>query len=299
MGIAFSEDFQTMAIAARDEIVLLRNSTQLAMHYPSKPNVYDAMYLPRASFYTNALDIHDLDFLGEQLVAVNTLFSCIMRVGHQFSFEPLWSPPFITELSGDDKCHLNGIAVENGNIRYATAFGRGDSARSWKATIPDSGIMIDLNSGDILSAGLAMPHSPRLVNGRLLALLSATGQLVEIDRSSGAVQVLKSLTGFVRGMAFYHGYLFIAHSRLRRESSSFGKLGLPYNERRAGITILHLESLAVVGEITYQQSVDEIYDVKILPGYIRPNILNNISDDFKYGLSTPEKTYWARKPETS
>ncbi|WP_367387850.1 DUF4915 domain-containing protein [Lewinella sp. LCG006] len=60
MGIALHGD--RMAIATKDEVIVLRNSPELAHHYPAKPAVYDSMFMPRASFFTGALDIHDLEF---------------------------------------------------------------------------------------------------------------------------------------------------------------------------------------------------------------------------------------------
>ena len=62
----------------------------------------------------------------------------------------------------------------------------------------------------------------------------------------------------------------------------------------AGISIIHLPTAAFVGELKYQASVDEIYDVQVLPGMMRPGILNTTTDDHKLGLSTPDATYWAQ-----
>ena len=39
----------------------------------------------------------------------------------------------------------------------------------------------------------------------------------------------------------------------------------------------------------------EIYDVHILPGKTRPNIMNTIRPDYKEGVTTPNSTYWAKK----
>ena len=43
----------------------------------------------------------------------------------------------------------------------------------------------------------------------------------------------------------------------------------------------------------YESSVDEIYDVQVLPGLKRPGILNTLSDIYKMGLSIPGSTFWA------
>ena len=51
----------------------------------------------------------------------------------------------------------------------------------------------------------------------------------------------------------------------------------------------------MVGQINYQASVEELYDVKVLPGMRRPNVMSTMKDDFRRALVTPEDTYWARE----
>jgi hypothetical protein len=50
-----------------------------------------------------------------------------------------------------------------------------------------------------------------------------------------------------------------------------------------------------VGQINYQASVEELYDVKVLPGLRRPNVLSTMKDDFRKALVTPDDTYWAKE----
>jgi uncharacterized protein (TIGR03032 family) len=144
-----------------------------------------------------------------------------------------------------------------------------------------------------------MPHSPRLFDGELYLLLSATGELVRIDRETGKYDVVTKLNGFVRGLARYGDYAFIGLSRLRKNSSTFSKLPIAEMANEAGIVIIHLPSGAKVGQIIYHSSVDEIYDVQVLPGMIRPGILNTDRPEYKMGLSTPDATYWARNQESN
>jgi hypothetical protein len=61
----------------------------------------------------------------------------------------------------------------------------------------------------------------------------------------------------------------------------------------AGIVAIHLPTGAVAGELTFHASVDEIYDVQVLPGVVRPGILNTTNPLHKYGLSPPGATFWA------
>ena len=87
MGIAEDVKADKIAIACRDEVVVFRNSNDLARFYPKSPNKYDALYLPRNTFHTGGIDIHDLNFGNNgELYAVNTLFSCIVRIDDNYNF---------------------------------------------------------------------------------------------------------------------------------------------------------------------------------------------------------------------
>jgi uncharacterized protein (TIGR03032 family) len=297
MGIAVHEDGRKLAVATKEEVVVFANSPQLAWHYPAKPQTYDALFMPRATFHTGAVDIHDLDWGGEELFAVNTAFSCIIKIDQNYSFTPIWKPPFISQLASDDRCHLNGMAMANGKPKYVTAFNTGDTHQSWRDEVTTGGIIMDVDSNEIVAQGLKMPHSPRLVDGKLLVLFSATGELVHIDLNTGKPEVICGLDGFVRGMAVYGDYAFIGLSKLRKNSSTFSKLDIADKNNRSGIAVVHLPTGARVGEINYLTSVDEIYDVQLLAGMVRPNILNKEKEDHKLGLDTPHATFWARTQE--
>lgn len=296
MGIALEGD--RMAVATLDEVIVFTNSTDLAHHYPQKPNVYDGLFMPRATYYTGHIDVHDLEWGDSgKLYGVNTSFSCICTIDDHFSFTPYWTPPFISALAHEDRCHLNGMAMENGVPRYVSAFNRGDSRQSWREQVTQTGVLIDVESGETMCEGLAMPHSPRLYEGELFLLLSATGELVKVDRATGKYDVVVSLGGFVRGLGRSGDFLFVGLSKLRKNSSSFAKLPMTHQSQLAGISIVHLPTGKIAGEIRYQSSVEEIYDVRMLPHFIRPNILNTQQDLHKQGLSIPEKTYWSAPKE--
>lgn len=294
MGIALDGD--KMAVATKEEVIVLRNSPQLASHYPKNPGTYDAFYMPRMTYYTGAVDIHDLDFGHDGLYAVNTSFSCIIKIDGEYSFTPVWKPPFISALASEDRCHLNGMALVDGKPRYVTAFGTGDTPQSWRPTVTESGILMDVETNEIVASGLKMPHSPRMINGKMYMLFSATGELVQVDLETGKYQVVHKLKGFVRGLAHHGDYVFIGLNRLRKNSSTFAHLPVSDMSDYAGIAIVHLPTGAYVGEIRYQSSVDEIYDVQVIPNSIRPGILNTIRPEHKLGLHLPDATYWAAPP---
>ncbi|GLB52960.1 TIGR03032 family protein [Neptunitalea chrysea] len=293
MGITFSDEYNKMALASFNEVIQFRNSNVLAKTYPVQQNRYDSLYLPMQSNYTGQLDLHDLSY-GEsgELYAVNTMFSCICTFDANYNFKPYWKPHFISELKPEDRCHLNGMALKDGKPKYATAFAVSDTPTGWKKDLTRTGILIDIETQEIILEGLGMPHTPRIINGELYVLLSATGQLIKVDVENKKYTVVTELHGFVRGMSFYKDYLFIGMNKLRKNSSSFAHLDVAKLSDFAGIKIVHLPSGSLQGYLKYLSSVDEIYDVELLPGVMRPNILNNITDNFKKSILTEEHAFW-------
>lgn len=291
MGMAFKD--KKLAIATKDEVLILGNSPQMAPNYPKQPNTYDALFLPRATYYTGNIDIHDLEWVNNQLWAVNTLFSCLVTIDDNYSFQPIWKPKFVNSYEPRDFCHLNGLAMDQGKPKYVSALGETSTPEGWREQKDKGGVIIDVDSNEIIASGLAMPHSPRLYNGKLYVLLSATGELAQIDLASGKYEVVKALDGFVRGMTRHGDYIFIGMSKLRKNSSAFKDLPIAEKSIFSGIAILHEPTASIVGYIKYENSVEEIYDVKVLPDMHRPGILNHEKEDHKIALVSPVGDFWA------
>ncbi len=292
MGIAVKDN--KMAIATENEVIILANSKRLAETYPAKPNTYDALYLPRATYYTGHLDMHDLHYGKDALWGVNTSFSCLCKIDSDYSFHPVWKPHFIDKLASEDRCHLNGLAMQDGEPIYISALGTGNTLQSWRDNIIGGGVLMDVASNEIIASGLAMPHAPRLYDGKLYVLLSAKEQLVCVDPATGKYDVVTQVPGFVRGMTKYGEYLFIGTSKLRKKSSTFKHLKISKESDAAGIKVVHLPSGKVVANLNWLSSVDEIYDVQILPNASRPNIINTYTDAHQRALMLPDTTYWSK-----
>jgi uncharacterized protein (TIGR03032 family) len=95
----------------------------LAPLYPERSDYYDALFVPRVSYYTGYCDLHDVVFDKQIVLAVNTCFSCLSVIDGYFHFTSIWQPPFVTVFTGDDHCHLNGMSFHDGKVRRATALG--------------------------------------------------------------------------------------------------------------------------------------------------------------------------------
>lgn len=294
MGLAIAEG--RMAIAADNEVVVLSNARDLAVGYPSKPGFYDDFFVPRAVYYTGSIDIHDLGWNRHgQLCAVNTLFSCLAYINDQFSFTPFWHPPFIPSMSSEDYCHLNGMAMVDDLPRYVTMFGQTGTPKGWRDNILDGGLIMDIRTNQIVMKGLSMPHSPRWINNELYCLESAKGELIRVDVNTGISEVVTRHNGFVRGLAHLGDYLVVGLSKIRT-STSGRKLPVSNGVLTCGLDLVHLPTRQIVGSMTYHTSVEEIYDVQLLPQSIRPGVLNHTGEVHRQGLHTPESVYWSADP---
>jgi uncharacterized protein (TIGR03032 family) len=291
MGMAVAGD--KLAVATKNEVVVLANSRALAVNYPGSPNKYDGLYLPRATYYSGEVDLHDMGWGTDGLWAVNTRFSCLSLIDDNFSFNVEWKPAFISEMSPDDRCHLNGMAMQDGKPRYVTALGKTDSPKAWRENVQSGGVLIDVESNEVVVAGLPMPHSPRIYDGNVYLLCSATGELVTADLKTGKFEVITKLDGFVRGMAKTGDYLFIGLSRIRQNASTFRDLPVARNSVFSGVVVVNLKSGLPVAHIRYESSVEEIYDVQILPELRRPAIMNSGMPDHRRALVTNHEAYWS------
>jgi uncharacterized protein (TIGR03032 family) len=240
---------------------------------------YDRLYVPRVGFTTGDLDIHDVAVeRSGRVVFVNTLFSCLATVSDVYSFVPLWRPPFITKLAAEERCHLNGLALEDGRARYVTAVAATDAPEAWREKRRGGGVVMDCQSGEIIAAGLSMPHSPRVYRGELWVLDAGTGFFGRVDRSRGGFEPLTFCPGFLRGMSFAGDFAVVATSQLRENHTFKGlplddHLGARGAEARCQVAVIDLRTFDLVHSLRFAGVISELYDVITLPGIRRPMAL--------------------------
>ena len=152
-------------------------------------------------FVTGELDAHDIGQLADgRIVFVNTLYNCLATPSERHSFTPIWKPSFISKIVKEDRCHLNGLAMEDGVPRYVTAVSKSDTIDGWRDRRVDGGIVIDVQSGKIVLGGLSMPHSPRLHRGKLWVLNSGTGEIGWIEPVRQATDAKFNVLAFCPGL---------------------------------------------------------------------------------------------------
>jgi uncharacterized protein (TIGR03032 family) len=255
---------------------------------------YDRLYVPQVGYTTGDLDIHDVTVEANgRVVFVNTLFGCLATTSETHSFVPLWKPPFLSKLAAEDRCHLNGVALEDGRVAYATAVSQSDVADGWRDRRHDGGCVIDVRSDEVIATGLSMPHSPRVYRDKLWLLNSGTGHFGFIDRSSGRFEQVAFCPGYLRGLSFHGDYAIVGLSK-SRENKTFSGLALDENlragdaEARCGLQVIDLRTGDVVHWIRMEGVVTELYDVVSLPSVIRPQALGFKTDEIRRVLRVGE-----------
>ncbi|MEY2959181.1 MAG: hypothetical protein RLZZ01_1749, partial [Actinomycetota bacterium] len=252
----------------------------------------ESLYVLRSSHHTGVVDAHEMavDADGEAWV-VATRFSCLATLDDEFSFVPRWVPGFVSRLSADDRCHLNGLAMRDGRPRYVTAYSESDLAGGWRDTATFGGVVVDVEADEVVVRGLCMPHSPRWHDGSLWALESGSGTLGRVDLDAGRFEPVVELPGFARGLAMVGRYAVVATSGLRPATTS----GLPLAEgdrrSRVAVLVVDLEEASILGVLPLRARIAEISDVQLVPGG-RLHLAEHGSEHHLHSVVVPP-TRWA------
>src|SRR5262249_42309569 len=240
MGVAVRPD--RIAVGTRSQVWFLRGNPALAPRLQPRGR-HAACFLARSSQFTGDIQAHEMAWgapsphplapnmgergwgegAGDELWVVNTSFSCLCTLHPDYSFVPRWRPPFVSALAPEDRCHLNGLAMCQGRPQYVTALSETDTPAGWRPNKATGGWLIHLPNGEAGARGCAMPHSPRVYQGRVWLLDSGTGRLVTVDPAKGKVEPAAELPGYTRGLAFHDSFAFVGLSKIR-ETSTFGGL---------------------------------------------------------------------------
>ena len=286
MGVAVSPTMDRMAVAARDKVWFLKNAPEIAASL-TPHGTHDACFLTRSAQVTGEIQSHELAWGSDELWVVNTAFSCLCTLDHNYSFVPRWHPKFISSLASEDRCHLNGLAMVDGRPKYVSAMAETDVANGWRERKAETGCLMDVESGETVARGFAMPHSPRVHLGNLFVLDSGRGALVRVDPANGNRDTVARFPGYARGLALHEHLAFVGLSKIR-ETSTFGGVPIAENRERlkCGVGIVDLTRGELVGQFEFVAGVDEIFDVSVIGGMKLPAMRG------PFALEDGAKTIW-------
>ncbi|MDX1998743.1 MAG: TIGR03032 family protein [Thermoanaerobaculia bacterium] len=284
MGIAVTPD--GFALGVQRAVWQYRNQPAAARKVPPVGQ-HDACFLPRLCHVTGDVRVHEVALAGGQLWLANTRFSCLATLDGAHSFVPRWRPPFVSALAAEDRCHLNGLAVVDDRVRFVTCLGTTDTAQGWRERKADGGVILEVDSGQAVATGLSMPHSPRFYGGHLWVLESGRGTVATVELATGKVTTIAELPGFTRGLAFVGRYAFIGLSKVRESVFGGIPLGQRLAERTCGVWVLDVTTGRTVAFLRFEGTVEEIFDVQILPGVRFPEIVEPEADLVAASFAVP------------
>jgi uncharacterized protein (TIGR03032 family) len=260
MGIAVNKT--RMAVGGKDWVYFLKNDPDLAVQIEPAGS-HDACFLTKSGQYTGDISIHDLAWGGQELWIVNTRFSCLCTLSNNYNFLPQWRPQFISAIAPEDRCHLNGMAIVNGMPKYVTVLGKTDTPGGWRENKANGGCILEVPSGKVITEGLSMPHSPRMIRGLLWVLNSGRGELITVDLKSGQQEMIVTLPGYTRGLAIIGKYALVGLSKIR-ETATFGNLPIcdRFDELKCGVAVVDLQTRQMISLLEFKSGVDEIFDLQ-------------------------------------
>jgi uncharacterized protein (TIGR03032 family) len=308
MGLALAGN--RLAIGTALEIWEFHNAPAVADKL-APAGKHDACYLPRGAHFTGNIQVSEMAWgtaevrgqksevrgqktevrdqqTGSSLASdlcsptselwfVNTRFSCLCTRATRYSFVPRWQPPFITAIAPEDRCHLNGLAMEDGQPRAVTALAVSDKRDGWRPHQRDGGVVVDVPTGAIVCRGLSMPHSPRYHDGRLWLLNSGAGGFGLVDPHTGRYEEVATLPGFTRGLDFHGRFAFIGLSQVPESAllSGLASAERPMEQRVCGVWVVDIVTGQTVAFVRFEEGVEEICAVQVVAGRRFPDVLND------------------------
>jgi uncharacterized protein (TIGR03032 family) len=278
-----------MGMAVRGNHLAVACKTDIRMYHDllahpqiSSPD-YQRSYSPRSIHFTGDLDTHELDFdqHGHPLF-VAARYSCVASISPVHSFRPHWQPRFITRLTPEDCCHLNGMCMENGQLKYVSMFAATSEPQGWRNLPFNSGQVWSATDQEAVCTGLVQPHSPRMYKGELYILNSGAGEIGRIDLATGHYDCIAFVGGYGRGLSFFGDYAIFGISKPRYD----GYIpDFPLHERlkslrapdRCQMIAVNLKTGHVIQAITFDGAAREFFDTVVIPD-CRNGVIMNLDE---------------------
>ena len=200
-------------------------------------NGFDRLYVPRTGHTTGDLDVHDVAVDADgRVVFVNTLFSCLATVSERPASRRCGGRRSSRALAAEDRCHLNGLALEDGRPRYVTAVG----AHATWPTAGASAAATAASSSTWTRRGRSWPGCR--CRTRRAASRAGCGCSTPAPATSGpstsqrgAFEPIAFCPGYLRGLAFVGDYAVVGLSQAaRRHVPRPGAGRAPGGARRRG-----------------------------------------------------------------
>jgi uncharacterized protein (TIGR03032 family) len=282
-------DGQTIWMSSLYQLWRLENTLRPGVMHQD----HDRLYIPRECFISGDLSIHDI--VAEpsgRVVFAATGFNCLATIHQRQSFTPLWRPAFVSKITAEDRCHLNGLGMVASKPSlssprfFATAASTTDNAGAWRDQRRTGGVVLEVPTSNTVASGLSLPCSPRWQNGQLWLLNSGTGYLGKIDLGTGRFEPVTLCSGYPRGLALTGDCAIVSVSQPRHDRSH-GSLRFAETlatrgvEAYCGLQVIDLRTGTLAHWLRLEGLVTELNDVVVLPGVVRPMALGFATDEIQ------------------
>ena len=136
---------------------------------------------------------------------------------------------------------------------------------------------MDVESGRIVFDGLAMPHSPRVVNGVVYILESGRGFITRLNLRTREKEDLAFCNGFLRGLAIVGDHAVVTVSKPRKPDFRPHAIDDELKERGmsawCGVLVANLTTGEIVEWIRIEGATTQLFDVIALPGFTCPKLI--------------------------
>lgn len=259
MGIAING--HRLALVVREHLLLYRRGE-------SKTNEFRLV----RKHDTGKVDAHDIAFGRRGVYFANTRFNAIARTSSAKKFAIAWQPPFIEKIVRGDRCHLNGLGMQNGVPKMATAFCATGHKGGWRELNRfTGGVMIDVEHNQTVIDGLCMPHSPRWHSRRWWFCNSGHGLLSAYDPVANRHDEVCELPGFTRGLSLVGDHALVGLSKIRpKHILDAPPVRQRHEHLMAGVALVDWRAGKMIGSLEFISGGNEVYEVLFLPNIRKP-----------------------------
>ena len=207
--------------------------------------VEDGLAWPTDTYHARGHTWHELAATDSGVYAVSPKHRLIERV------------PRVLHADLRHLHYPNGLGVREGHLRYVSCL-RTDGADHHGGSLNGAGGVIDTTTGEVTTAGLWAPHSPRWHNSQLWVCESGRGLVYAGD------DVVVRLPGWTRGLAFDEDFAYISTSN---ERSSFTERA-PVFEKPTVCAIWAIEMGTGAAQMVARfDHYDSIFDLQVMPDF--------------------------------
>ena len=262
MGLAASPDGSVHA-ASRWQLHELHD----ALGGTRGPGGEDRLLFNQVSHTTGFVGVRDVavDRAGRVLFTT-ALCNGVATIGDRVNFDLVARPPFVSEDVAEERCHVLGLALDEGELAYLTCAAETDEAGGWLSAVADGGVVVDVRAGTVLTRGLSLPCSPRVHDGQMYVASGGTGELLRIDRESGRATPVTRLPGMARGLAFLAGRAVVGCS-VPPDEGPYAALPVALDrpaEPRHGIAVVDVGTGVVEHTLTIAAGSGEVHGVAVV-----------------------------------